>query len=156
MLEIEIPGFGKVQLKYLVSDFTGTLSVNGKLLPGVLDKINQLSKYLKIYILTADTFGTVNKELSKADCEIIVLKYDRIDLQKKKFVDDLGAENVISFGNGKNDRYMLKVSKIGVAVMLDEGCAIEALLSADIMVKDIHNAFGLLLNKKRLKATLRF
>mgnify|MGYP001563781915 CR=1 FL=1 len=31
MFEIDIPGFGLVKLEHLVSDFTGTLSVDGKL-----------------------------------------------------------------------------------------------------------------------------
>ena len=35
MIEIKIPGFGTVKLKHLVSDFTGTLSFNGKLISGV-------------------------------------------------------------------------------------------------------------------------
>jgi len=35
MLEIAVPGFGPVRLAHLVSDFTGTLSVDGELLPGV-------------------------------------------------------------------------------------------------------------------------
>ncbi len=29
MFELDIPGFGSVRLEYLVSDFTGTLSVDG-------------------------------------------------------------------------------------------------------------------------------
>lgn len=156
MIEIDIPGFGSVKLKYLVTDFTGTLSVDGKLHYGVDKKINHLSRYLKIYVLTADTFGTVKRELYNVDCELVILDGKRIDIQKKQFVAKLGAENVISFGNGKNDRFMLKISKIGVAVMLDEGCAIDAIKSADILVKNIHDAFNLLLNTDRLIATLRF
>jgi hypothetical protein len=39
MLEIDIPGFGRVKINYLVSDFTGTLSLDGKLLPGVKDRL---------------------------------------------------------------------------------------------------------------------
>ncbi len=35
MFELDIPGFGSVRLEHLVSDFTGTLSVDGKLFPGV-------------------------------------------------------------------------------------------------------------------------
>ena len=57
MIEIDIPGFGMVRLEHLVSDFTGTLSVDGILLPKVAARLNKLSKVMKIYILTADTFG---------------------------------------------------------------------------------------------------
>ena len=33
MYSVDIPGFGEVRVEYLVSDFTGTLSVDGALLP---------------------------------------------------------------------------------------------------------------------------
>jgi soluble P-type ATPase len=35
MLEIDIPGFGPIKVRHLVSDFTGTLSVDGRLLPEI-------------------------------------------------------------------------------------------------------------------------
>ena len=57
MLEIDISGFGSVKLKHLVSDFTGTLSVNGKLLPGVKEQLNKIADLLAVHILTSDTFG---------------------------------------------------------------------------------------------------
>ncbi len=156
MIELAIPGFGDVQLKYLVSDFTGTLSVGGKLYKGVSEKIDAISKFLKVYILTADTFGTAIEELKGLKCEIKILSGKNIDAQKEEFVKYLGAENVIAFGNGLNDRLMLKVAKIGVLVMIDEGCSTEALLSAKVVVKSPLDAFDLILEPNRLKATLRF
>ncbi|MFN3505068.1 MAG: hypothetical protein ACK4Y7_02505 [Caldimicrobium sp.] len=68
MLEIDIPGFGLVKLEHLVSDFTGTLSVDGKLIPGVKERLNELSHLLKIHILTADTFGRAKEELKEIKC----------------------------------------------------------------------------------------
>ncbi len=38
MIVINIPGFGSVRLNHLVSDFTGTLSFNGKLISGVKER----------------------------------------------------------------------------------------------------------------------
>jgi soluble P-type ATPase len=43
MLEIDIPGFGLLVLQHLVTDFNGTLSVGGKLLPGVKGQLNRLA-----------------------------------------------------------------------------------------------------------------
>jgi len=40
-------------------------------------------------------------------------------------------------------------------VMGDEGCSKETLLASDIVVKEIVSAMGMLLNPKRLIATLR-
>ena len=155
MIELEIPGKGKMNLKYLVSDFTGTLSVDGILISEVKDLLNNLSKYLKIYILTADTFGKAKEALKDVNAEVIILQPGNEAEQKEKFIEKLGSEFVITFGNGRNDRKMLKKSKIGVAIMLEEGCAVESLLNANIVVKSPIDALNLLLNPKRLIAVLR-
>jgi soluble P-type ATPase len=156
MIEIDIPGFDFVRLEHLVSDFTGTLSVDGKLLSGVKEKLNEIAKFLKVHILTADTFGMVRAELEGVNCEIHILEGEDHDVQKEEYVRKLGAENVIAIGNGNNDRKMLKAAKIGIAVCLNEGCSIDAVNSANIFVTSAEDALDLLLNPKRLKATLRF
>ncbi len=155
MIEVKIPGKEDIGLKYLVSDFTGTLSVDGILILGVRELLNELSKSLKIYILTADTFGRAKEALKEVNAEVIVLPPGNEAEQKEKFVKELGSEFVVAFGNGRNDRKMLKVAKLGVAVMLEEGCALETLLNADIVVKSPVDAIHLLLNPKRLVAVLR-
>ncbi|PMP69168.1 MAG: ATPase P [Thermodesulfobacterium geofontis] len=155
MLEIEIPGRTRITLKYLVSDFTGTLSVDGNLVPGVKEKLNLISQFLEIYILTADTFGKVKEALKEVKVKIHFLDPGNEDIQKENFVKALGSEYVIALGNGKNDRKMVKIAKIGVAVMLEEGCAVETLLNSDILVKSPLDALDLILNPKRLIAVLR-
>jgi soluble P-type ATPase len=156
MFELDIPGFGPVKLEHLVSDFTGTLSVDGRLLPRVKDRLNRIAELLKIHILTADTFGKARVALRGVKCEIRILEGKRHDIQKKDYVNMLGAEKVIALGNGKNDRGMLRAARVGVAVCLEEGCAVEAITSADILVNSPVDAFDLLLKPKRSKATLRF
>lgn len=156
MFELDIPGFGPVRLGHLVSDFTGTLSVDGKLLPGVRQRINKISRFLKVHILTADTFGKARAELKNLSCEVYILEGKNHDIQKEKYVRKLGAENVVALGNGNNDRRMLGIAKIGISVCLNEGCSIDAIKSADIFVNSPLDALELLLNPKRLKATLRF
>jgi soluble P-type ATPase len=156
MFELDIPGFGFVRLLHLVSDFTGTLSVDGKLLPGVKEQLNKVAEILKVHVLTADTFGRAGAELEGAKCEMHILDGKELDVQKEVFVRKLGEEGVIALGNGNNDRRMLQAAKIGIAVCLDEGCSKDALISADILIKSPIDAFDLLLYPKRLKATLRF
>ena len=156
MFELDIPGFGAVRLKHLVSDFTGTLSIDGLLFPGAKERLNKISEFLDVYILTADTFGMAKTELQGIDCEVRILEGEDLDLQKEAFVSALGPEAVIALGNGNNDRKMLKAAKIGIAVCLKEGCAADALSSADILVLSTVDALDLLLNPKRMKATLRF
>ncbi len=154
--ELDIPGFGPLRLAHLVSDFTGTLSIDGKLLPGVRERLNRVAGFLHVHILTADTFGRAKTELKGIDCEIHILEGENHDVQKADYVSKLGPETVVAFGNGNNDRGMLKAARIGVAVCLDEGCATDAIKSADILVTSATDAIDLLLNPKRMKATLRF
>lgn len=156
MIEINISGFGVVKLKHLVSDYTGTLSVNGKLLPGVKEKLNKISELLDIHVLTTDTFGMARSELKGVRCKTHILKGDYHDLQKEEYVQNLGAKSVVAIGNGNNDRKMLRVARLGIAVTEGEGCSIDALMAADIHVASIKAGFELLLNPKRCKATLRY
>jgi soluble P-type ATPase len=156
MLEIDIPGFGIVKLEHLVSDFTGTLSVDGLLSPGVKDQLYNIALFMKVHILTADTFGKARAALEGIPCEVHILTGKDHDIQKEKFVKAIGSDNVVALGNGKNDRRMLKIARIGIAVSQAEGCAVDALSAADILVTSAQDGLGLLLNTKRCKATLRF
>lgn len=106
--ELDIPGFGLVRLRHLVSDFTGTLSVDGKLLPGVNERMNKIAGFLKIHILTADTFGKAREELKGINCEIHILEGENHDVRKEKYVKKLGVENIVALGNGNNDRKILR------------------------------------------------
>jgi soluble P-type ATPase len=156
MLEMKVPGFGSVRLEHLVSDFTGTLSVGGTLLPGVAEGLNRIAGIMQVRILTADTFGVAREALKGVNCTIQILSGDSHDVQKEAFVNELGALNVVALGNGNNDRRMLKAARVGIAVSEGEGCAVDAIRSADILVNGAMGALDLLLNPKRLKATLRF
>ena len=156
MIEVDIPGFGPVRLQHLVSDFTGTLSVDGELVLGVKEQITKVSEFLEVHVLTADTFGKARSELEGVKCAIHILTGENHDVQKEEFANGLGADGVVALGNGNNDRRMLKAARVGIAVCLKEGCSIDAASSADIIVTSATDALKLLLNEKRLKATLRF
>jgi P-type E1-E2 ATPase len=156
MLEIDIPGFGLVQAEHLVSDFTGTLSLDGKLLAGIEERLQALSEMLKLHIITSDTFGLARSELRGVECTLNILSGVDHDLQKEEYVKKLGPEKVIAIGNGMNDSHMLKTARIGIAVSEGEGCAVRALRNADIHVRSIGEGLDLLLHPDRLKATLRY
>ena len=155
MLEIDMPGFGSIKLEYLVSDFTGTLSLDGNLLPKAREKLNVISQFLKIFVLTADEFGKAREELKDVNCTVHVMEGDNVGVQKREFVRKLGAEKVVALGNGANDREMLKGAKLGIIIAGMEGCAVEALMASDIQVTTFVDGLDLLLNPRRLRATLR-
>ena len=155
MLEIAVPGGETLMLEHLLLDYNGTIAHDGKLLAGVQTRLGQLARQLTIHVITADTFGSVNKQMREVLCNIHVIGKHRQDESKETYVKTLGEENVVSIGNGRNDCLMLKASTLGIAVIQGEGAAVKALLSADVVCPNIHAALELLLQPLRLKATLR-
>ena len=155
MMRIEIPGLGILEFEDFVTDFSGTLSEDGSLLPGVRDKLNKLSEKLRIHVLTSDTFGRAEKELEGIACTLHVLKGEGHTVQKGEYITRLGADRVVALGNGNNDALMLKAAKLGIAVCLKEGCSKRAIEAAQIFVLSPIDAIDLLLFPKRLIATLR-
>jgi len=155
MKEINIPSFGTVSPRHLVCDYSGTLSVDGKLCEGVRERLAKIAEMLDIHILTADTHGLAVSQLEGIKCGLHLLDGDNQDSQKESYVLALGSERVIAIGNGVNDRKMLKSARIGIAVCLAEGLAIDSLKAADLIVSSATDALDLILNPKRLIATLR-
>jgi soluble P-type ATPase len=155
MIELEIPGFGPLRLSHIVSDYNGALAVDGALIPGVEERLNIIAGFLEVHVVTADTFGIARRELRGVNCVLHILEGDGHDRQKENYVEKIGSESVVALGNGRNDRLMLAAARIGIAVTEKEGCAISALTAADIHVQSALDGLDLLLNPKRLKATLR-
>ena len=62
---------------------------------------------------------------------------------------------VVAVGNGANDAAMLHKASLGIAVLGGEGLALACLTAADIVVPDIGAALDLLLQPRRILATLR-
>lgn len=155
MIEIEIPGFKKLQLKYLVMDYNGTLAIDGKLIEGVENRLYALADHLEIHVITADTFGLVKTYLENFPIQLKIITSTEQGKQKWQYVRQLGSGQVVAIGNGRNDRLMLKEAKLGIATIQAEGAAIETIQSADIVVNHINDALDLLREKLRLTATLR-
>ena len=95
------------------------------------------------------------KELEGVNCTLHVLEGEGHIVLKENYVLSLGADSVVALGNGNNDAKMLRAAKVGIAVCLREGVSVEALKAAKILVRSPIDAIDILLNPKRLTATLR-
>ncbi len=155
MIDVEIPGSANLRLSHLVLDYNGTLALDGDLLTGVAETLQELANHLQLHVITADTHGTVAKKLADLPCSLHIIGPHEQDLQKDAFVCSLGAERVVAIGNGRNDCLMLKTAALGIALVQEEGASVAAILQADIVCTNILNASALLLKPDRLKATLR-
>ncbi|WP_373498193.1 HAD family hydrolase [Desulfococcus sp.] len=155
MIEIDVPGYKTLRLSHLVLDYNGTLAVDGRMVDGVKSALHELAKHIEVHVITADTFGKAGAALAEVPCRLSILSPGRQDEAKLSYVRQLGAEESVCMGNGRNDRLMLKAAALGVAVMLAEGVAAETLAAADIVCGDIVSALALLSNPLRVAATLR-
>ncbi len=154
-MRIDIPGWGNFDIQNIVIDLNGTVATDGRVPLEVKEKINSLSGQAKIYVLTADTQGTADREISGMNAELIKIPEEDSKQGKLDFLKTLDLEMTVAIGNGSNDQLVLKEAALGIAVLGDEGVSISAIKSADIAVKSIQNALDLLLKPKRLIATLR-
>jgi P-type E1-E2 ATPase len=149
---IEVPGSTALLIHTLALDFTGTLSLDGRLLDGVVDRLQSLSRIIRIIVLTSDTFDTAHDALGEMPVEVIIVNSGQ---EKADFTAGLDASHVAAIGNGMNDVPMLSDAVLSIAVIGPEGCAAKAILAADVITRDIVEALDLLICPRRLKATLR-
>ncbi|WP_217995181.1 ATPase P [Methylogaea oryzae] len=115
MIEVNIPGFGDLQLFHLVLDYNGTLALDGTRLPGVAEALAALSRDLQIHVVTADTYGLAASQLAGLPVKLTILPAGAQADAKRDFVTALGAASVAAIGNGRNDRKMLDAAAIGIA-----------------------------------------
>jgi soluble P-type ATPase len=154
-MQIDIPKYKTLDLHSLVLDYNGTVALDGRFKRELSPLLEELALSLQLYVLTADTFGTVAQELSGLPVTLQILQSRDHTAEKAAFVDGLGAEGVAAIGNGSNDAAMLERAALGIAVVGEEGLSMRALNAADILVPDIARALELFLHPKRLVATLR-
>jgi soluble P-type ATPase len=151
-IQVEIPGGPPLRITRLVLDFTGTLSCDGVLVPGVAERLRELGEKLEITVLTADTFGTATQQLAGLP---LTLHHIQSGADKQKFMAALDCATIAAVGNGRNDVAMVRMAGLGVAVIAPEACAGELIAVAKVVCRDILAALDLLLKPLRLKATLR-
>jgi soluble P-type ATPase len=156
---VAIPGFGTREIRTVVSDYTGTLSCGGKLSIGVREKLLTLQTRVDIRIISSDSFGTAREELT-AIVQPHILRTERLDMEKQDYVKTFDLQHVAAFGNGNNDRLLLKTVKEGggLAIAMDngEGSAIDAIVNAHLFIVGAENVLNLLLEPRGCQATLRF
>ncbi|HWP97126.1 MAG TPA: ATPase P [Syntrophomonadaceae bacterium] len=156
MLQVSLPGRNKnLQLKNLVLDINGTLTLDGELISGVEQRLEVLKSSFDIYLLSADTYGCAKQVACQLGLELFRVDAEEGGSDKKDFLSNLGPDESVAIGNGFNDIYMLETAGLAIVVIGIEGCSIQALNRADIAVGHIHDALDLLIHPKRLIATLR-
>ena len=154
MIKIDIPGRNIITIRHLVLDYNGTIAADGHLINGVEERLAWLKDKLDIYVLTADTYGTVREQCEHMGIHVETFPWAGAAECKAEIVRDLG-DNVMCIGNGYNDVLMFEEAELSVAVIEKEGAYGRLLSLADIVTLSITDALDLLIRTDRIRATLR-
>jgi soluble P-type ATPase len=149
-----IPGWGKIHLAHVVLDLNGTITESGEFIPGVRNNLKRLVEDgYQVYILSGDTRGTLERKV--ADLDGCAAHITRTAEEKRKFVESIGPETTVAIGNGNIDLGMFDIAALSICTIQGEGATAKAVFQADIVVTHVGHAFEILLDSKKLIATLR-
>jgi len=152
----EIPNYKRLEIENILLDINGTIQFSGKISEELKQKIIELKQKFQIILISADTRGNLKEIASELGLNYEKLTKKRSEReQKEKIVEKYNKENTIAIGNGNNDELMLKKAALGIAIIGSEGASIKAINSADIIVTNPIDAIDLILDEKKLIATLR-
>jgi soluble P-type ATPase len=155
MLSLDVPGQGRITIEHLILDFNGTIAVDGRLIAGVAQKLEELHPLVAIHVITADTNETARSQLEALPCTLKIIGRQRQDEAKLEYARNLGLGQVLAIGNGSNDYLLLQEAALGICVIQGEGAAVKSMQAADIVCGDIHDALEMLVRPHRITATLR-
>lgn len=148
-----IPGVGEITINTIILDLNGTLSVGGKIVAGVHDRIKRLqSQGYKIILFTGNTRNDADDIARELGIE---WRQAQSAEEKKLLSIELDAESCASIGNGRIDAAMMEVVQLGIATLQSEGVHVDTLRHVDLVVPTINDALDLFIDPARLVATLR-
>jgi soluble P-type ATPase len=154
MILIQRPGQDPIEIESLLVDFEGTLASDGRVPPKAKDKINLLSKRLRIFIFARGEREKVEETLKKVKGEIIHITEGEAVQRKTNLLREVGPIRSVAIGNGKDDMEMIEEAGFGICVVGKEGAFGETVKKADLVVLNILDALDFLLKPLRQKATL--
>jgi len=154
MILIERPGQEPLEIDHLLIDFEGTLAMDRRVHPKAKDKINLLSKRLKIYIFTKEEKERVEEALKRVKAEIIFLNRGEASRQKLELIQSLGAFRTAVIGNGIDDLSIMKEAALGMVILGKEGTSGALIQIANLVFTDVIDALDFLLKPLRQSATL--
>ncbi|MEA1921411.1 MAG: ATPase P, partial [Pseudomonadota bacterium] len=103
-LILDIPGRESLELQGVLCDMNGTLTLDGQLNQKVAESLQKVAAIMKVYVMTADTFGTARKMFASLPVELVSMPAATPGtITKRDFLKKLGSQPHAAIGNGYND-----------------------------------------------------
>lgn len=157
MMTITIPGYRTLDLHHALFDYNGTLAVDGIMAEEIKRGLLRLTEHLTVHIATAGTHGGLEhlKPLTDAGATLDLISPGKEAEQKLALLNNLGSEITVAAGNGANDLLMMMNAALAIGVMSNEGICSTVATAAQLIVPSPAALLEVLLNPKRIIATLR-
>ncbi|ASJ11198.1 HAD family hydrolase [Thermococcus sp. P6] len=146
---MEVPNYGRIEFRAVLFDLNGTLGEKGRVDEDTRNLLKRLADRYTVVVLSADTFGTL-EELTD-----LPIRIERVSNGEEKARIARSYRPYAAVGNGNNDVAMLEGAELAFCVIGPEGATVDALLASDVVVRDVRDALGMLLDERKLVATLR-
>lgn len=149
----KIPGNGELEIKTIILDLNGTLTVGGQIVEGIQERLGKLKERdFRIIFFTGNTRGDAGDIARELGIEWLQAADAT---EKKKLASELDPNTCVSIGNGLIDLELMKTVKLAIATLQAEGVHTQTLLVCDIVVPSINDALDMFIDHQRLIATLR-
>ena len=146
-------GIDEIEIDTIILDLNGTIAVNGVLVDGLIDRLNQLKNLgFKIYLFTGDQRGNAQDLAQETGIKVEIATSTE---EKEALTQKLDVNKTVAIGNARIDIGTFKRTKLRIATIQAEGIHTEILKYVDILVPSINDALDLLLHPDSLCATLR-
>jgi len=152
-MKFHIPNREEFEIKTILLDLNGTISVKGKIVKGVKKRLKKLEKLgYRIILLTGNHRENADKLAKKLGIDCAVCNNAE---EKEKEILSLEPETCAAIGNARIDIGMFKHAKVSVLTIEGEGIHVETIPFCDIIVKSINDALDLFIDKDSLIATMK-
>ena len=146
-------GVGEINLDTVILDLNGTLAVDGKLVEGVIPRINKLKELgFKLYLFTGDQRGTASTQAKELGIELM---YATNTAEKAECAKKCNFETTVAIGNARIDIGTFENAKIKIATLQKEGIHAGILNHVDIIIPTINDALDMLIDPNTFNATMR-
>ena len=143
----------ELEIKTIILDLNGTLSVGGIVPDGVKERLGKLKDMgFNVLFFTGNTRNDADDLAADlgVDWKLAKNAGDKRDLAL-----ELDPDTCASIGNGLIDLELMKVVKLSIITLQAEGVHVQTLMNSDVIIPTINDALDLFIDEQRLIATLR-
>ena len=152
-MKYQVPEVGEIEIKTIILDLNGTLSVNGKIPDGVKERLKKLKVLgIKVILLTGDQRGTAADLCKEYGIDFVRTKNGK---EKEAAMKSFDSETTAAIGNARIDIGTFKHAKVSLATLQSEGVHMGIICNVDVVVPSINDALDFFIDSDIFCVTLR-